>query len=125
MKELPVDGARLSTFLATRENGPLWYRGLAVENEATLAGDLTTMLEKLQARAIVVGHTVTPNNRITARFGGRVVQIDTGMLGEAFFPGGRASALEIQDGRFVAIYEDGREPLPIRLITRNESLSRP
>jgi len=117
LKELPVDGARLSTFLATRENGPLWYRGLAVENEATLAGDLTMMLEKLQARAIVVGHTVTPNNRITARFGGRVVQIDTGMLGEAFFPGGRASALEIQDGRFVAIYEDGREQLPVRLIT--------
>ena len=117
MKELPVDGARLSTFLATREDGPLWYRGLAVESEGTLAGDLTTMLERLQARAIVVGHTVTANSRITTRFGGRVVQIDTGMLGEAFYPGGRASALEIQDGRFVAIYEDGREQLPVRLIT--------
>ena len=117
MKELPVDGARLSTFLATGEDGPLWYRGLAIENEATLAGDLTAMLERLQARAIVVGHTVTSNNRIATRFGGRVVQIDTGMLGEAFYPNGRASALEIQDGRFVAIYEDGREQLPVRLIT--------
>jgi hypothetical protein len=117
MKELPVDGPRLSTFLATGEDGPLWYRGLAIENEATLAGDLTAMLERLQARAIVVGHTVTPNNRIVTRFGGRVVQIDTGMLGEAFYPNGRASALEIQDGRFVAIYDDGREQLPVRLIT--------
>jgi hypothetical protein len=117
LKALPVDAERLSKFLATREDGPLWYRGLAIENEATLAGDVTAILEKLQARAIVVGHTVTSNNRIATRFDGRVVQIDTGMLGESFFPGGRASALEIQDGRFVAIYEDGREQLPVRLIT--------
>jgi hypothetical protein len=119
LKELPVDAARLPTLLVTREDGPLWYRALAVESEATLAGDLTTMLERLQARAIVVGHTVAANGRIATRFGGRVVQIDTGMLGGTFYPGGRASALEIRDGRFVAIYEDGREQLPIRLITSN------
>jgi hypothetical protein len=120
MKEMPTaDGTRLSTFLSTREDGPLWYRGLAVENEADLAGELTTMLERLQARAIVIGHTVAANGRIATRFGGRVVQIDTGMLGGTFYPGGRASALEILDGRFVAIYEDSREQLPIRLITRN------
>ena len=59
------------------------------------------------------------NGRIATRFGGRVVQIDTGMLGGTFYPGGRASALEIRDGGFVAVYEDGREQLPIRLITSN------
>jgi hypothetical protein len=123
LKELPVDGARLATFLATREDGPLWYRGLAVENEATIAGDVTSMLERLQARAMVVGHSVTANGRITTRFGGRVVQIDTGMLGGTIYPGGRASALEIHDGRFVAIYEDGREQLPVRLISRNANSS--
>jgi hypothetical protein len=120
LKQLPVDGPRLAAFLSTREDGPLWYRGLAVESDSTLAGDLATMLERLQARAIVIGHTVTANSRIATRFGGRVVQIDTGMLGGTFYPGGRASALEIHEGRFVAIYEDGRELLPIRLITRNE-----
>jgi 3',5'-cyclic AMP phosphodiesterase CpdA len=125
LKEMPVDAARLSTFLSTREDGPLWYRGLAAESEGELAGELATMLERLQARAIVIGHTVAPNGRIATRFGGRVVQIDTGMLGGTFYPGGRASALEIQDGRFVAIYENGREPLPIRLITRNDFPSRP
>ena len=123
LKELPTDGARLSTFLLTREDGPLWYRGLAVETGATLASELTATLARLQARAIVVGHTVSPNGRIATRFDGRVVQIDTGMLAGTFYPGGRASALEIQDGRFVAIYEDGREPLPVRLITRNETPS--
>ena len=123
LKALPADAARIAAFLSTREDGPLWYRGLAVDSEADRAGDLTTMLERLQARAMVIGHTVAANSRITTRFGGRVVQIDTGMLGGTFYPGGRASALEIKDGRFEAIYEDGREQLPIRLITRNESPS--
>jgi hypothetical protein len=123
LKALPADAARIAAFLATREDGPLWYRGLAVDSEADRAGDLTTMLERFQARAMVIGHTVPATNRITTRFGGRVVQIDTGMLGGTIYPGGRASALEIKDGRFEAIYEDGREPLPIRLITRNESSS--
>ena len=123
LKALPADAARIAAFLATREDGPLWYRGLAVDSEADRAGDLTTMLERFQARAMVIGHTVAANNRITTRFGGRVVQIDTGMLGGTIYPGGRASALEIKDGRFEAIYEDGREQLPIRLITRNESPS--
>jgi hypothetical protein len=123
LKALPADGASLSTLLLTREDGPLWYRGLAAATEATLAGERTTMLTRLQARALVIGHTVSPNGRIATRFDGRVVQIDTGMLGGTFYPGGRASALEIQDGRFVAIYEDGREQLPIRLITRNDTPS--
>jgi hypothetical protein len=125
LKEMPADAARLSTFLSTREDGPLRYRGLAAESEGEFAGEFATMLERLQARAIVIGHTVAPNGRITTRFGGRVVQIDTGMLGGAFYPGGRASALEIQDGRFVAIYEDGREPLAISPITNNDFPSRP
>jgi hypothetical protein len=123
LKELATAGGRLSEFLTTREDGPLWYRGLAIESETGLANEVARTLARLEARAIVIGHTVSPNGRIATRFGGRVVQIDTGMLGGAFYPGGRASALEIQDGRFVAIYEDGREQLPIRLITRNETAS--
>ena len=86
LKELPADGALLSTFLSTREDGPLWYRGLAAETEATFASELTTMLARLQARALVIGHTVSPNGRIATRFDGRVVQIDTGMLGGMFIP---------------------------------------
>jgi hypothetical protein len=120
LKEPPVDAARLSAFLSTREDGPLWYRGLAVETDAA---PVTSMLAQLQARIIVIGHTISSTGRIATRFDGRVVQIDTGMLGGTFYPGGRPSALEIQDGRFVAIYEDGREQLPIRQITRNETPS--
>ena len=93
----------------------MWYRGLAVENETTFLPEVETILQTLNARMIVVGHTVAANGRVTPRFGGRVVQLDTGMLDGSFFPGGRASALEIRDGKLTAIYEDRREDLdPVR-----------
>jgi hypothetical protein len=45
-------------------------------------------------------HSVVASREVTTRFGNRVFFIDTGMLGEA--DAGRASALEIRDGRFTA-----------------------
>lgn len=93
--------------VAAREDGPLWYRGLAVEPEA-FAPQVDEILVKQHARAIVVGHTVTPDGRIRVRFDGKVVQIDTGMQPE-YVPGGRASALEVRQDTFTAIYEDGQQ----------------
>lgn len=94
--------------LAGAEDGPLWYRGLAQEDEATFAPEVDKILEAAQARAIVIGHTVTATGRITPRFGGKVVQIDTGML-TSVYKNGRASALEIAGDTWTAIYEDGRQ----------------
>ena len=99
--------------LITREDGPLWYRGLATEPEAEFSSSVDQILSALGARAIVVGHTPLATSRITPRFGGRVVQIDTGMLDGAFFPGGRASALEIVGGTFTAIYQGSRVEVPL------------
>ena len=62
------------------------------------------------ARAVVVGHTPTMG-RVTPRFGGRVVQIDAGMLAGKFFPGGAPAALEMHGDLFTAVYLDRREPL--------------
>ena len=45
-----------------------------------------------------------PKGIITQRFDGRLVLIDTGMLAGKFFPGGRASALEITGGSVNPIY---------------------
>ncbi len=95
--------------LAGREDGPLWYRGLAQQPES-FAPQLDEILEKQQARAIVIGHTIAPGGRILGRFGGKVVQIDTGML-SSYVPNGRASALEIRNGTLTAIYQDRREVL--------------
>jgi hypothetical protein len=98
--------------LSNSETGPLWYRGLANEPEAKIAGELEMTLERLGAKTIVVGHTPSSTRSITPRFGGRVVQIDTGMLNGKFFPNGRPSALEIDGDKLTAIYETGREAVP-------------
>ncbi len=90
--------------LVAREDGPLWYRGLAQEPD-TFAPEIDQILVAQHARAMVVGHTVTPDGRLRVRFEGKVVQIDTGMQA-GYVSGGRASALEIRRGTFTAIYED-------------------
>jgi hypothetical protein len=53
-----------------------------------------------------VGHTVQKTALIRARFGGKIMLIDTGML-SSYYHGGKASALEIGDDRkFTAVYLD-------------------
>jgi hypothetical protein len=97
--------------LAARTDGPLWYRGLAQEPD-TFAPEIDEILAKTHARAIIVAHTVTASGRITPRFDGRVIQIDTGMQ-PAYVPGGRAAALEIRKGEATAIYVDRRDPVNV------------
>jgi calcineurin-like phosphoesterase family protein len=97
--------------LAARADGPLWYRGLAQEPDE-FAPQVADILAKQHARAIVVGHTVTPENRIVTRFGGRVIEIDTAMQ-PAYVPHGRASALEIRGGAVTAVYVDRRDPVEV------------
>lgn len=87
--------------LATRADGPLWYRGLAHEDEASFAASLDSILSALGVRALVVGHTPTRNGRIGTRFGGRVVTIDVGLFAEY---GGHLGALEIGADGMVALY---------------------
>jgi endonuclease-3 len=101
--------------LTARVDGPLWYRGLAQETEA-FAPQIDEILAKAQARAIVVGHTVTPTGRGHRTLDGRVIQIDTGMQ-PAYAQGGRASALEIAP----ASHRDLRRPprsVPLRRFRR-------
>ena len=94
--------------LSATETGPLWYRGMASDPESTFEPMLDSILRRLGARAVVLGHTPIAGGQITTRFGGRVVLIDTGMLGGENYPKGTASALEVRDGALAAIYEDGR-----------------
>jgi hypothetical protein len=98
-----------TTQLATRTDGPLWYRGLAEEPES-FAPALDDILSGQKATAIVVGHTVTADARVRVRFGGKVIQMDTGMQ-PAYVQNGRASALQIERGTMTAIYADRRDVL--------------
>jgi hypothetical protein len=99
----------LNDWLVSSQNGPLWYRGLAQEPEDKLMGDLKGMLAQLNARYIVSGHTVVSKSGITARFDNQVFLIDVGMLKDVY--GGRAAALEIQNGRITALYSDGESKI--------------
>ena len=97
--------------LAARVDGPLWYRGLAQEPES-FAPQVADIVAQMHARSIVIAHTVTPTGRITTRFDGRVVEIDTGMQ-PAYVPDGRASALEIRSDGATALYADRRDPVAV------------
>ncbi len=86
-------------------DGPLWYRGLTRQSEQDLAPGFDALLARFGVRYMVVGHTVMAKATVTAWLGNRVFAIDTGMLAEEYK--GRASALEIVDGRFRVFYGDG------------------
>jgi hypothetical protein len=86
-------------------------RRLAQELE-TFAPQVTEVLSKLGARALIVGHTVSTTGRVATRFNGRVIQMDTGMQ-PAYVQGGRASALEIRGDEATAVYIDRRDPIAL------------
>jgi hypothetical protein len=88
----------MSWLVAT--DNPTWYTGLAQQPEQTLGPSLDAMMTRLKIEYIIAGHSVTPGLEIRQRFDNRVFLIDTGMLRSVF--GGKASALEIQGGRFTA-----------------------
>lgn len=90
--------------------GALWYRGLSTLPDDPTGGPFAALLARYGARRFVTGHTPQPDRRITARFGGRVVLIDTGML--ALYEG-RPAALQLEGDGLLAIYEDGRVPLAV------------
>ena len=90
-------------------DGPMWWRGLADDPDDPTGGPLLALLQRFKAARIVAGHTPTATRRITVRFGGRAVLLDTG-LNRRYYQG-NPSALEIAGGQLTAIYLDRREPL--------------
>jgi hypothetical protein len=95
--------------LATSENGPLAYRGLAREDETAFLPSVLKVLQSMRVESVVIAHTPTGDGRIRPRFGGRVVMVDVGMLAAL---GGHLAALEVgPGGSLTAIYPTGRETL--------------
>jgi hypothetical protein len=105
----PPDKA--ATLMSASENGPLWYRGLALQKTEELASTFPAILDQMQARAIVIGHSTVPG-RIAARLEGRIILIDTGMVGGEFYKGGVPSALDWHGATVSAVYLNRRELLP-------------
>ncbi len=69
----------LDDALPFSSDGPLWYRGNALENERFERTTIDAVLESLDASAIVIAHTPTGSGRITARYSGKLYRSDVGM----------------------------------------------
>ncbi|KAF8181545.1 Metallo-dependent phosphatase-like protein [Pholiota molesta] len=77
--------------LAESANGPLWYRGWAMEDEETVCAQVDEVLAKTGTRRMIMGHTPDFHN-IKSRCNGKIIIIDTG-ISHAY--GGVLSALSI------------------------------
>jgi hypothetical protein len=100
----------IATWSVVDPEGPLWFRGYALWQEAETAPQVFALLDALKVSRIVVGHSVTPDRRIATRFDGRVYLIDTGMLTSAYK--GTPSALEITGGSVKPIYSNAAAAVP-------------
>ncbi len=77
--------------------GPTWYRGTSMCNRFVEVPGLTAALDEIGASRIVVGHTTSVSRQIQSRLGGRVYEIDTGMLNSVY--GGSGNALVFESGQ--------------------------
>ena len=99
----------LNRWLIRHPDGPLWFRGFDTwSGDADGAANISSILETFRASHFITGHSVQAGGQIRTRFGGKLFLIDTGMLSSQY-AGGRASALEYRNGKFTAIYPDGRK----------------
>ncbi|KIP07649.1 hypothetical protein PHLGIDRAFT_105415 [Phlebiopsis gigantea 11061_1 CR5-6] len=72
-------------------DGPLWYRGWALESEQKVCAAVDAVLQKTGTRRMVMGHT--PNfEKIVSRCDGKIIIIDTG-ISHAY--GGVLAALSV------------------------------
>lgn len=102
------DFSKLQTGLVVDSEGPLWYRGLAQENEATLQDHVQRVLDAFGVKRIVIGHTPQPGV-VVPRFGGKVVLIDIG-LSEAY--GGNLACLILEQGKAYPFHRGQKLELP-------------
>ncbi|KAH9945176.1 Metallo-dependent phosphatase [Epithele typhae] len=87
---LPAD-ATLAEQRMYGADGPLWYRGWALDPEEKVCKEVDDVLQRTGTRRMVMGHT--PDfQKIVSRCGGKIIIIDTG-ISHAY--GGALSALSI------------------------------
>ena len=93
-------------------DGPNWYRGAALCNEAAENDVLQPLLQQFGVARLVVGHTPTRDLRAVTRFDGRVVKLDAGMNRAAYK--GRAVALFLQPAGLSVRYAGESDARPLQ-----------
>jgi hypothetical protein len=104
------DFTKIEQGILQDESGPLWYRGLARENEKALEDHLRKVLFNYKVERIAIGHTFT-EGAITPRFDGKVLLIDIG-LSRFFDKRGRMACLVIEKGKPYALHRGKKVDLP-------------
>ena len=90
------------------QDGPLWYRGLSVEDGPAIAAHVDKVLAAYGIKRIVVGHTPTAG-AVVSRFDGKVVVIDVGL--SAVYASHRACLL-LEGENAYAIHRGQKLDLP-------------
>ncbi len=93
--------------ILTNEQGPLWYRGLALNEEALETPHLTALLARHGVARIVLGHTKRASV-VFPRFDGRVILTDIAV--PAGFMDPHAYLIQ-ENGALTAVHRGQRVPL--------------
>jgi len=104
------DRKRLQGGIVLDNDGPLWYRGLAVGSEESLEPFVKGVLKSHQVERIVIGHTFT-DGAVTPRFGGKVLMIDIG-LARLYDTKRRQDCLLIENHQPYALHRGRKLDLP-------------
>jgi hypothetical protein len=95
--------------LSSAADGPLWYRGLALEPDAVIAEHVDRVLANFVVSHIVIGHTTMPG-AVLPRLGGKILLIDVG-LSKGY--GGRQACLVVERGTPMALHRGSALKLPM------------
>jgi hypothetical protein len=94
---------------ATDMDGPLWARRFFELEQERAAKELQLVLRAQQARAMVVGHTVSRRG-IAERLSGRLIQADVGMT--AYY-GGAAACVVMEKAALYAVDAHGKTKMAV------------
>jgi hypothetical protein len=89
------------------QEGPLWYRGLALNAEDAEAEHLATLLARFNVKRVVVGHTKRAA-MVLPRFGGRVILTDVALPTGAVDP---YAVLIAENGALSVVHRGQRVPM--------------
>jgi TPR repeat protein len=105
-----ADFTRLHGGIATDEQGPLWYAGLAKGDEQQLEPLVDALLEHFDVDRIVVGHTYA-KGAVTPRFDGKLILVDAG-IPRVYDNVAKIACLEIDNGHPYALHRGQKLALP-------------
>lgn len=103
-----LQSENMENTIVRNEDGPLWYRGLALNDEADESAHVDALLEHFGVERIILGHTVT-KGIILPRFDGKVILSDVGL---SHYYGENLAALVIEKDKLTAIHRSGEVALP-------------